>query len=82
MRKFDFLKKGDEVVRMLAGSIPCKLIVLEVRGDRVICGNELINGVDGINEGWTFDLATGAEIDDDLGWGPPPKFTGSFLVKT
>jgi len=28
---------------------------------------------------WEFDKATGAEIDEDCGWGPPPKHTGSFL---
>lgn len=26
---------------------------------------------------WTFDLATGAEVDEDLGWGPDG--TGSYL---
>ena len=33
---------------------------------------------------WEFDKKTGAEIDDDLGWGPPTaeepnKMTGSFI---
>lgn len=61
-------KVGDTVLRMLAGSIPCELRVSEVTDERIICG------------GWEFDRMTGAEIDDDLGWGPPPKMTGSFLV--
>ena len=28
---------------------------------------------------WQFDRATGAEIDEELGWGPPPLITGSYL---
>lgn len=63
---------GDEITRMLAGSIPMKLKVTEITEDRIICG------------GWEFDKKTGAEIDDDLGWGPPTleepnKMTGSFI---
>jgi hypothetical protein len=61
------IKVGDTVTRMLAGTIPCQLTVTEITDDRIICG------------GWEFDKRTGAEIDDDLGWGPPPKITGSFI---
>lgn len=60
---------GQIVTRWLAGEIPMELRVSEVTADRIICGS------------WEFDKATGAEIDEDLGWGPPPKFamTGSFI---
>lgn len=63
---FQHLKIGDRVTRLLAGTIPQPLRVVEVREDRIVCGG-----------GWEFDRETGAEIDDDLGWGP--HFTGSYL---
>jgi hypothetical protein len=66
-RDFSHLKVGDQVTRLLAGKIPMKLEVIEIKPDRIIAGL------------WEFDPVTGAEIDDDLGWGPPPKVTGSFL---
>jgi hypothetical protein len=62
------MKSGDTVIRMLAGSIPMELRVQSVTPERVVCGG-----------GWEFDVHTGAEIDDLLDWGPPPKMTGSFL---
>lgn len=58
---------GDRVVRMIAGTIPHELKVTEVTDKMIVCGC------------WTFDRMTGAEIDDDLHWGPPPLSTGSFL---
>lgn len=60
---------GDKVTRMLAGTIPDRLRVTEVKPDRIVCGL------------WEFDPATGAEIDEDLNWGPPPKWTGSFIKR-
>jgi hypothetical protein len=46
-----------------------KLKVTELTEDRIICGD------------YTFDRKTGAEIDEEIGWGPPPEFmmTGSFI---
>ena len=60
---------GDMVTRWLGGEIPMELRVTELTDDRIICGD------------YEFDKATGAEIDEFLGWGPPPKFayTGSFI---
>lgn len=62
------IKVGDTVTRFLGGA-EMTLNVTEVTDDRIKCG------------GWEFDKATGAEIDEDLGWGPPPKYayTGSFI---
>lgn len=68
MLKFGHVQIGDSVTRLLAGTIPMSLKVVHVTEDRIITGG-----------GWEFDRATGAEIDDDLDWGPPPKSTGSFL---
>lgn len=61
------VKVGDVVVRWLAGTVPMELRVTSVEEGRIHCGP------------WIFDQATGAEIDDDLDWGPPPKMTGSVL---
>lgn len=60
---------GDVVVRYLAGELRMELTVTEVTRDRIICGD------------WEFDRTTGAEIDEVLGWGSPPKSTGSYIVK-
>jgi hypothetical protein len=58
-------KKGDEITRWMGGQIAMRLIVTEVTETRVICGS------------WEFDRATGAEIDEDLGWGV--NGTGSYI---
>jgi hypothetical protein len=65
--KFAHLKVGDKVIRMLGGEVAMPLVVTEVADSYVVC------------QAWQFDKATGAEIDDDLDWGPPPKWTWSFL---
>lgn len=61
------MKVGDTVTRMLAGSLPMELKITELTDTLIVCGP------------WTFDRKTGAEIDEDLDWGPPPKRTGSYL---
>ena len=43
-----------------------RLKVTQLTADRIICG------------GWEFDRQSGAEIDEDLGWGSG-GVTGSFL---
>jgi len=65
--KLQLVKAGDVVTRYLAGTIPMDLNVVEVTDTLIICG-------------WEFDRATGAEVDDFLGWGPPPKMTGSYIT--
>ena len=67
MPGFENVKVGDTVVRMLAGTLPMKLRVSKVTAEVITCA------------AWDFDRTTGAEIDDLLGWGPPPLMTGSFL---
>ncbi len=66
-RSITGLKVGDNAVRWLAG-LPMRVRVTEVTDDLVKCG------------AWEFDRDTGAEVDADLDWGPPPKHTGSFLT--
>lgn len=58
---------GDTVTRNLAG-VAMRLAVTELTPDTIVCG------------WWTFCRHTGAEIDEDLGWGAPPLRTGSYLV--
>lgn len=63
---FEHIKVGDYVTRMFGGH-PMQLKVKAVTDTLIDCD-------------WTFDRKTGAEVDDFLGWGPPPKMTGSYLV--
>lgn len=53
MNDYNF-EKGDEVTRMLAGTIPMQLKVTEVTETKLICG------------AWEFNKETGHEIDDDI----------------
>lgn len=76
MRKDDAMidcKVGDWLVRNLGG-IPLSVRVTALTDKLIICGGDEKEHV-----GWWFDRATGAEIDEDLGWGPPPAATGSFI---
>lgn len=66
--KWAHLKVGDKVTRMLAGTVPHELTVTAIEGNVITCG------------AWSFDMATGGEIDDYFGWVPPfPNGTGSIL---
>lgn len=60
------VKAGDTVLRNLAG-IPMKLRVTVVTAELIVCGP------------WTFDRATGIEIDDELDWGPKYGRSGSYI---
>lgn len=60
------MKVGDKVTRMLAGRIPMTLIVTAIDDEFIHVGG-----------GWKFDKTTGAEVDEELGWGN--KGTGSYL---
>ena len=61
-------KVGDKVTRMLGGSIPINMVIDKIE-DGIITASL-----------WTFDEETGAEVDEYLDWGPPPKHTGSFII--
>ncbi len=71
MSDFTHVRVGDLVTRRLGGMIDMELIVTSVTNDTIACGGE---------GGWTFDRVSGAEIDDELGWGPKYGRTGSRLV--
>lgn len=70
MPSFLEVKAGDKIKRMLADTVPMVLTVEKIDDDLIHTYG-----------GWMFDRKTGAEVDPDLGWGPPPAMTGSFLVK-
>lgn len=65
-RKLDGVVIGDIVVRYMGGVL-MDLTVSDVTDDLIICGD------------WEFDRETGAEVDEELGWGPAG--TGSYIVK-
>ena len=65
------MKVGDRVTRLLAGSIPMKLMVTEVDDRFIYCGGP---------GGWKFDRDRGEEVDEEIGWGPQFGVTGSFLL--
>jgi len=59
------MKVGDQVTRVLAGSVNMPLKVTEIDDNFIHCGP------------WKFDKNTGAEVDEDLNWGNGG--TGSYL---
>lgn len=72
MTRFDNIKTGDWVTRMVCGTLPMQLRVTEVTPMKIVCG------------AWEFDRGTGAEIDDELGWPRTENgvlMTGSILVE-
>lgn len=64
-----FVPKVGEIVNRVMGyeGPTMSLKITEVHDEHFCCGP------------WTFDIATGAEIDEDLDWGPPPKNTGTYI---
>ena len=62
------IKVGDIVVRMVAESTPLmKIKVTSIDNHFIHCGP------------WKFDKHTGAEVDEELGWGA--TYTGSYICK-
>ena len=68
MKKLTNVKIGDTVTRWLGGTVPMTLRVTGISHAAIECGP------------YTFNRATGAEMDEDLDWGPPPKTTGSYIA--
>lgn len=58
---------GEIVCRYSNGVLLMALTVSEITEDRIICGP------------WTFDRSTGAEINEQLRWGPDNTF--SYIQK-
>lgn len=53
---FEHIKPGDQVTRLICGTMPMELNVTRVDDKLIHCGP------------WTFDRVTGGEVDEDLGW--------------
>ncbi len=68
MQRLEDLRPGDRVLRSIADGPATAMTITAIEQGVVSCGP------------WRFDAATGAEIDDELGWGPPPGTTGSYIV--
>ena len=64
------IKVGDRVGRQMGSDGPIMWLTVTDVDDEVIHCNL-----------WTFDRATGAEIDHELQWGPEYGRTGSFIVR-
>jgi hypothetical protein len=75
--KFGHIEVGDRVTRLLAGTVPMKLIVGKV--DDTLIYTATPDGVVNIDEGWKFRRDNGAEVDEELGW-DGIKTTGSYLI--
>jgi len=61
------LNVGEFVTRNMAG-IDMELKISAIDDKYIHCGL------------WKFCKFTGAEVDEDLNWGPPPQHTGSFIL--
>ena len=79
---FMHLKVGDKVTRSLAGVVDMSMIVKEVTPELLVC--DVDQEPSPITDGkyWTFDRLTGAEVDEELGWGPATGVTGSVLKES
>lgn len=76
---FRHLKVGDKVTRLLAG-MPMNMEVEEIREDVIVCSALPERGGKVLGE-WTFCRDTGAEEDEEIGWGKKFGVTGSYLVR-
>ena len=64
------IEVGDKIGRQMGSDGPIMwLTVTEVDETTIYCNL------------WQFDRATGAEIDDELQWGPEYGRSGSFIVR-
>ncbi len=61
------MKIGDTVTRIIAGDLNMPLKITAITPTLIYCGP------------WSFCRFTGAEIDAELNWGPPPLMTGSRI---
>lgn len=71
---FSNVKVGDIVQRDMCG-ILMDMNVTATTDALIICGGDETDHM-----GWWFDKKTGAEVDEELGWGPAFGRSGSFLT--
>lgn len=78
--KFGHVKVGDTVQRNLCGKL-MDMIVIHVDDELIYCDAADGRPLQGepLVELWKFDRLTGAEEDEELGWGRKFGATGSRL---
>lgn len=69
---------NEILIRKLGGVLDMEMRVVKIEDGVIHC-----TAVDEPTQDitWEFDQVTGAEIDEDLRWGPKYGVTGSFLRK-
>ena len=68
VKRLEDLRPRDQVLRSFGGEPTTTMTVTAVEPARHLL------------RPWRFDAATGAEIDEELGWGPAHGVTGSHIV--
>lgn len=85
------LKVGDLVQRRLGGGLPMmEMVIVGERDGLWVCdgatqplaswSQEVGLPVSEAPDLWTFDKATGMEVDEGLRWGPQYGVTGTYIV--
>lgn len=69
------LEPGTKVTRMLGRDLPMEMTIEKVDGGLYYCSVPQLEG-----EHWTFDVHTGDEVDEEIGWGPKFGVTGSYII--
>ena len=68
------IRVGEFVTRMLGFTIPMSVRVTKITDTLIICGGDETD-----HTGYWFDRRTGVEVDEEIGWGPQFRFSGSFI---
>jgi hypothetical protein len=74
--KLSKVNVGDVLTRILAGTIPLKVVVGKIDENYVYVTD--IDGVIPLEGGWKFLISTGGEVDEELGW-DGKLMTGSYI---
>ena len=73
MRDCRDIRPGDIIIRQLGGLVDMELVVTSVDDHYIYVGSR--------DDGYKFDRDTGAEVDEDLEWGPGYGVSGSFITR-
>lgn len=75
--RFDEVKPGDMVLRLLGEAVQLKLHVKAVTDAHIYCTPPGVSW--DLDQCWKFMRTTGAEVDEELGW-DGVNLTGSRLI--
>lgn len=79
---FEHVKPGDKLLRLISSArIPSEVIVTKVDDDLIYAGVTSHPVTLDPEQGWTFDRATGIEVDELLGFGPKYGISGSWISR-